>query len=230
MTREDLIKLINENQKYIQDWFYGKYMGKSQEPIELIEFLKKIKDYLPSYSSGYLYRWTWIDKKDVDLLRQCKKIKVSSGKRKTQSWTDDYEIAKYFGYEIGRDAVSKPMSKDYCIIGANIPKSSILCSNSSLQDLLKPLQNEIEPLGSYAIIDVLKDYEDQREFIVYLDSKITVGELHVSHDYNKMKYERIANTLNEATIVIDDPDTGMSHVEYAHEIEEALPIAASFQS
>lgn len=239
MNRKELVDLIEKNQKYIKAWFLGEYMTKTSEPTALITFIKQIKDYLPTYEDGYLYRWTWIDKKDVQLIKNAKSIKVKSGKKKTQSWTDDLSVAKRFGDHIGSNSGRLPKTKEMCIIGSTIPGSKILFTNEDLTEFLKPFKRELSFVWyGDTIVDLLKDYKEQKEWILYLDTTVKVEEFHLMEEKNywDYKYTQIAGEFpDEITIVIDNPDTGESHIEFPDtnivpfKREEPLQQAASLK-
>jgi hypothetical protein len=245
----------------IADWFRGEFMSSRKEPVKFLKDIQTIN--LPKYVAGTLYRWTWLKKKDMQAAKSAKKISIKSGKSGTQSWTDSIASAIEFYEEIGRAPRWKEeRTWEHGIVGAVIPGNKILCFEHDLLELYNTAYKEVRALkakdlkGKETVLryhgipqddfkeylsnqisdckHVLEEYINQREWVVKLDNALVQAvDIHVK-GWTSVKSS--AETPDHVIIVIDDPDTGESHVEFPDSNvvpfnrEEPLQQAASFTS
>jgi len=215
-------------------------MFDSREPIQFVACMRELRPFLKAYSATELYRWTWLSNDDIRTVNNADRVSVRTAKRKTQSWTDRYKIAEEFGEDIGINSGEIPKDYSICILSAMIPANNILVEHKDLMDLLLRLERigdntTKEPStnidNGYNVSkklmnlrEELEIFEPQREWVIYLedtirveDIKLRIPEEEEEEDsyYGKAKYESImaASDPKHVTIVIDDPDSGKSHIE-----------------
>ena len=141
MDHQKALDIVLSGARYIADWFYGEYMYTTQEPIKFVACMRELRPFLKTYSATELYRWAWLSHDDMRTVNNADRVSVRTAKRKTQSWTDRYNIAKEFGEDIGRNSgVDLPKDYSMCIFNAIIPAKDILVENEDLMDLLSRLE------------------------------------------------------------------------------------------
>lgn len=245
MNKEDIKNLYDASDSIIS-WFLGEYMYHyKKEPIEFVDSLKKLN--LPKYGAGTLYRWTWLKTEDMKKAKAAKTISIKSGKRSVQSWTDSLKSASTFAEEIGNEPDRRGWT--HGIIEAVIPGSKILCFEHDLYDLYKQALKYAKKLYNtdrndkmktmfdqiYHTEQTLDDYLYQREWVVRLDnSLVKANDIHIK-GWASLKAG--TESPDHVIIVIDNPDTGESHIEFPDtnvvpfkRDENPLGLAASFKS
>lgn len=231
MEVNDIARLLETDGEFVRSWFYGNFMGSKEEPLGLINFIKKLKSELPKYGATPLYRYLYLEYDSIIKIEQAESVKIVTAPhaRKTQSWTDDFDAALEFR-SIGKDYGGKKYFKKECIVKANIPGDKILFSTEDLFKLVTKVymehtidfEEENKPDDVFYTRNALEDYLPQKEWVLYLDTKIDVSELYV-YDYKGKHLMRVATDPKEVTIVIDDPDTGEAHIEYPNVVPFEKP-------
>jgi len=206
-------------------------MGKTEIPNAFISFLESVPEF--NYTDGYLYRFIKVPKDKLKLIEKANTVKIKSAAKSVQSWTSSLNKAKDFG--VAR------LDANYIrlIIGCYIPSSYIKVRSKDLLEYLKSIlpfnyrnhyhrpPEKYDTRYNQELLDVINGidafkYED--EYILRISGMVEVDTMY--EGYKSYNWEKVGTEMeypDEVIIVIDDPDTGESHVEIPGQAPNVVP-------
>jgi hypothetical protein len=166
-------------------------MGKNDFDSRLISAFERFK--LPHYEDQILYRYCWVPKENLELLRgqERKYLQTAEGTRQVQSWTSDRKAAEFQGKKRDTDP-----DRSRIIVSAMIPGKSILAETESLLEGILALGSELDVLPQDPILRRNWSLEEsptwrnifrrlgehfsyEKEYLVVLSGKILVESIDI---------------------------------------------------
>lgn len=236
---EKLSKAVSE----LEDWYDGSYIGDMKNPQTLLQFLRIFQSQNKQTDTIlYRGLRLSLQDLDTILKHGYSKIRIKTGRPGLQSWSISRSVAGNWQSEDMSGRKATGVAVKALIPGRDILantkdlKKYLNKMESTLLKYMNKLGREITKLENksgapYSLertlihlesfldtisrtIRTLDGFEDENEHIVYLDREIKVLDLIASEVNRGENYKRKFTSENEElTIIIDDLQTGESHIE-----------------